>query len=60
MLRASIPRVLPIFACFGVMAVGLLASIGYAGVRYYLSTGGPFEQARYLLLVSQPARASKF
>ncbi len=47
-LRASISRVLPIFVCFAVMAVGLLASIGYAGVRYYLNTGGPFEQARYL------------
>jgi Predicted membrane protein (DUF2142) len=47
-LRRSIRLVLPIFACFGVMAVGLLGSIGYAGVRYYLSTGFPFEQARYL------------
>lgn len=47
-LRASIPRVLPMFACFAVMAIGLLASIGYAAVRYYLNTGGPFEQARYL------------
>ena len=47
-LRRSWTRVLPIFACFAVMAVGLLASIGYAGVRYYLNTGAPFEQARYL------------
>jgi fucose 4-O-acetylase-like acetyltransferase len=30
------------------MAIGLLAAIGYAGVRYQLSTGSPFAQARYL------------
>jgi uncharacterized membrane protein len=46
--RRSIRQVVPIFACFAVMAVGLLASIGYTGVRYFLTTGGPFEQARYL------------
>jgi hypothetical protein len=46
--RASIRALLPIFACFAVMAVGLLAAIGYAGIRYKLSTGFQFEQARYL------------
>ncbi len=39
---------LPMFACFAVMAVGLLGAIGYAGIRYRLTTGFPFEQARYL------------
>ena len=39
---------LGIFGCFGVMALGLLGAIGYAGIRYRLSTGYPFEQARYL------------
>jgi 4-amino-4-deoxy-L-arabinose transferase-like glycosyltransferase len=47
-LRASVKRMLPIFCCFGVMIVGLLAAIGYAGIRYRLTTGYPFEQARYL------------
>jgi 4-amino-4-deoxy-L-arabinose transferase-like glycosyltransferase len=47
-LRSGITRVLPIFACFGVMALGLLGAIGYTGVRYRLSSGFPFEQARYL------------
>jgi hypothetical protein len=47
-LRASVKRMLPIFFCFGVMIVGLLAAIGYAGIRYRLTTGYPFEQARYL------------
>jgi hypothetical protein len=47
-LRRGIRPMLPIFACFAVMAVGLLGAIGYAGVRYRLSTGYPFEQARYL------------
>lgn len=47
-LRAGIRQVLPIFACFGLMALGLLGAIGYAGIRYRLSTGYPFEQARYL------------
>jgi hypothetical protein len=31
-----------------VMAVGLFAAIGYAGIRYRESTGAIFEQARYL------------
>ncbi len=47
-LRAGITPMLPIFACFGVMALGLLGAIGYAGIRYQLSTGYPFAQARYL------------
>lgn len=46
--RASIRGLLPIFGCFGVMALGLLCSIGYAGIRYRLNTGFLFEQARYL------------
>jgi hypothetical protein len=46
--RAAIKGLLPIFACFAVMAVGLLGAIGYAGIRYRLSTGSQFEQARYL------------
>jgi hypothetical protein len=39
---------LPIFVCFAVMTVGLLGAIGYAGIRYRLSNGTAFEQARYL------------
>jgi len=46
-LRAAVRPLLPIFACFAVVAVGLCGAIGYAGIRYRLSTG-PFEQARYL------------
>jgi 4-amino-4-deoxy-L-arabinose transferase-like glycosyltransferase len=46
--RAAVLRVLPLFACFGVMALGLLAAVGYAGIRYQLSTGSQFAQARYL------------
>jgi 4-amino-4-deoxy-L-arabinose transferase-like glycosyltransferase len=38
----------PLFACYAVMALGLLGSIGYAGIRYKLQTGFQFEQARYL------------
>jgi 4-amino-4-deoxy-L-arabinose transferase-like glycosyltransferase len=48
-LRQRIPPVLPIFACFGLMAAGLMAAIGYAGIRYRLANNGlPFEQARYI------------
>ncbi|MEA2146914.1 MAG: hypothetical protein QOG59_2501, partial [Solirubrobacteraceae bacterium] len=47
-LRTGIRRLWPIFGCFAVMAAGLLGAIGYAGVRYRLSTGSQFEQARYL------------
>jgi 4-amino-4-deoxy-L-arabinose transferase-like glycosyltransferase len=46
--RARIPALLPLLVCFGVMAAGLLAAIGYTGIRYRASTGLPFEQARYL------------
>jgi 4-amino-4-deoxy-L-arabinose transferase-like glycosyltransferase len=47
-LRSRIRPLLPIFACFGVMVLGLLAAIGYSGIRYKLTTGFQFEQARYL------------
>jgi Predicted membrane protein (DUF2142) len=47
-LRAGVGRLLPIFLGFGVMALGLLGAIGYAGIRYRLSTGFTFEQGRYL------------
>jgi 4-amino-4-deoxy-L-arabinose transferase-like glycosyltransferase len=47
-LRRAIRPLLPLSVCFLVMAVGLLASIGYAGVRYQLNTGEQFAQARYL------------
>jgi 4-amino-4-deoxy-L-arabinose transferase-like glycosyltransferase len=47
-LRGGIRPLLPMFVCFAVMAVGLLGAIGYAGIRYRLSNGYPFEQARYL------------
>ncbi len=47
-LRAAIRPLLAIFVCFAVMAVGLLGAIGYAGIRYHLTTGYTFEQARYL------------
>jgi 4-amino-4-deoxy-L-arabinose transferase-like glycosyltransferase len=46
--RSRIRPLLPLFACFAVMAVGLFGAIGYAGIRYRLSTGDQFEQARYL------------
>jgi predicted membrane protein DUF2142 len=46
--RARIPPLLPLFACYGAMALGLFGAIGYAGIRYKLSTGYTFEQARYL------------
>ncbi len=48
-LRAGIRPLLGLFACFAVMAAGLLGAIGYTGIRYRLSTGFAFEQARYLL-----------
>jgi hypothetical protein len=47
-LRKRLLGMLPMFACFGVMGVGLLASIGYTGIRYQLATGSQFAQARYL------------
>ena len=46
--RRGLQTLAPIFFCFGVMALGLLAAIGYTGIRYKLSTGHQFEQARYL------------
>jgi 4-amino-4-deoxy-L-arabinose transferase-like glycosyltransferase len=46
--RGRIWHWLPLFTCFAVMAVGLLAAIGYAGIRYQLATGFGFAQARYL------------
>jgi hypothetical protein len=46
--RSQIRSLLPLLVCYGVMAVGLLAAIGYAGIRYWLTTGYRFEQARYL------------
>jgi 4-amino-4-deoxy-L-arabinose transferase-like glycosyltransferase len=48
-LRRQIRGLAPIFVCFGVMGAGLLGSIGYTGIRYQLSTGFQFAQARYLL-----------
>jgi 4-amino-4-deoxy-L-arabinose transferase-like glycosyltransferase len=64
-LHREIKPVLALLLCFALMAVGLLAAIGYTGVRYQLSTGYPFAQARYLfpllvfyaLLVVLAARA---
>jgi hypothetical protein len=47
-IRAGIRRVLPLFVCFGVMALGLLGAIGYAGIRYRYTNGAEFAQARYL------------
>ncbi|HEX3875262.1 MAG TPA: DUF2142 domain-containing protein [Solirubrobacteraceae bacterium] len=46
--RRELGRVWPLLAGFGVMAVGLLAAIGFAGIRYLKTTGDAFEQARYL------------
>jgi hypothetical protein len=61
-----IRRVLPILGAFAVMAVGLLAAIGWEGIRYRAQTGFAFEQARYLfpllpfygLLVALAARGA--
>jgi hypothetical protein len=47
-LRGGIRPLLPLLGCFAVTAIGLLAAIGYAGIRYRLRTGSLFEQARYL------------
>jgi 4-amino-4-deoxy-L-arabinose transferase-like glycosyltransferase len=47
-LRARIRALLGLLVCFAVMAAGLLAAIGYAGIRYRAVHGVPFEQARYL------------
>jgi len=48
-LRARLRGVLPIVVCFAVMTLGVLGAVGYTGVRYQLSTGFGFAQARYLL-----------
>ena len=47
--RRRIWHAAPIFACFAVMALGLLGAIGYAGIRFQMRTGYEFAQARYLL-----------
>jgi hypothetical protein len=47
-LRSGYERLAPVMLCFAVMAVGVLSAIGYAGIRYKLNSGFPFEQARYL------------
>jgi Dolichyl-phosphate-mannose-protein mannosyltransferase len=47
-LRRGARQMAPLFICFATMAVGLLGAIGYAGIRYQLSSGYPFAQARYL------------
>ncbi len=47
-LRAEFSKLLPLFLAFAIMALGLLAAIGYAGIRYLTATGYRFEQARYL------------
>ena len=46
--RSVIRGLAPMFACFTVMALGLVGIIGYIGIRYQLSNGQPFPQARYL------------
>jgi hypothetical protein len=46
--RAAIRSRLALLGCFFVMSIGLMAAIGYAGIRYRAATGDPFEQARYL------------
>ena len=47
-MRAAIRPWLGMAACFAVMAVGLFAAIGDAGIHYRATTGDVFEQARYL------------
>jgi hypothetical protein len=46
--RAAIRPLLGLFACYAVMALGLMAVIGYIGARDLASTQYPFPQARYL------------
>ena len=46
--RRALRPALPLIAAFAVMTLGLLAAIGYAGIRYVTTTGFGFEQARYL------------
>jgi hypothetical protein len=47
-IRARLAPLLPLFACFAVMLAGLVVAVGVAGVRYKVTTGFVFEQARYL------------
>jgi 4-amino-4-deoxy-L-arabinose transferase-like glycosyltransferase len=47
-MRSRIWRLLPLLACFAVMAAGLMSAIGYAGIRFRAVNDLPFEQARYL------------
>ncbi|HET6870747.1 MAG TPA: DUF2142 domain-containing protein [Solirubrobacteraceae bacterium] len=47
-MRARLAPLLPLFGCFALMLVGLVVAVGVAGVRYKVSTGYVFEQARYL------------
>jgi 4-amino-4-deoxy-L-arabinose transferase-like glycosyltransferase len=47
-LRGTLRPAAPLLGCFAAMALGLLGAIGYAGIRYRLANGVPFEQARYL------------
>jgi hypothetical protein len=47
-MRAAIRPWLGMVACFAVMAAGLLAAIGDAGIHYRATTGDVFEQTRYL------------
>jgi 4-amino-4-deoxy-L-arabinose transferase-like glycosyltransferase len=42
-------RWLELFGVYFLAVVGLAAVIAYAGYRYRLDSGGPFEQPRYLL-----------
>ena len=46
--RAAIRPLLGLFACYGVMALGLLAIIGYVGARDLATSSNLFPQARYL------------
>ncbi|MEA2371200.1 MAG: hypothetical protein QOH12_1594 [Solirubrobacteraceae bacterium] len=46
--RRELMAVWPLAIGFGVMALGLMAAIGFAGIRYLTLTGYAFEQARYL------------
>jgi 4-amino-4-deoxy-L-arabinose transferase-like glycosyltransferase len=46
--RRELAAVWPVGIGFGVMALGLMGAIGFAGIRYLTATGVPFEQARYL------------
>ncbi len=47
--RGTLRRRLPELLVYAVLVGGLLASIGFLGLRYRRNTGFAFEQARYLL-----------